>query len=65
VVPAGIRNLSGNFVSAGDYGTFWSSTENSADQAQARGRELAYNSASVSLFNSIKARGYSCRCVKD
>ena len=64
-LPGGSRNLSGSFVSMGDYGVFWSSSENSSDQTQAWGRELAYNNSAVSISNSIKARGYSCRCVKD
>ena len=61
---AGYRNDGGGFGYLGYYAFFWSSTEYGATSASGIG--LGNNDGGVSSGNgSVKAFGYSVRCVKD
>jgi uncharacterized protein (TIGR02145 family) len=62
-LPGGNRYYYGTFLSIGGYGLWWSSTENSADNAWYRG--LYYNIGVVNRTNSSKANGFSVRCLRD
>lgn len=62
--PAGFRcNSNGKFLLMGDYGYFWSSTENIAVGAWVRG--LDFRSELVVGGNGCKLHGYSVRCIQD
>lgn len=62
--PAGFRcNSNGKFLLMGDYGYFWSSTENVAVGAWVRG--LDFRSDLVVGGNGCKLHGYSVRCILD
>jgi uncharacterized protein (TIGR02145 family) len=62
--PAGFRSYSnGKFLLMGDYGYFWSSTENIAMGAWVRG--LDFRSDLINGGNGCKQYGYSVRCIKD
>lgn len=62
-LPGGTRNFLGNFTLVGDYGYFWSATEN--DATIARARNLSYLTAASIRVNNEKKVGFSVRCVKD
>lgn len=62
VLPAGICS-NGSFHSAGNYGDFWSSTEDSSNDAYYK--YFSYNYSDVGENNYYKYSGYSVRCVKD
>jgi len=62
-LPGGYRLYSGGFGSVGDYGDFWSSTENSTDNAW--GRYLNYYGSDVYRNYGNKGNGFSCRCLRD
>ena len=61
-VPAGNCNGS-SFNNAGNNANFWSSTENSDDNAY--NRNLNYNDADVNRNNNNKNNGRSVRCLRD
>lgn len=62
-LPGGYRFGSGEFTGLGDYGVWWSKTENSGSFVLCR--SLNYNSAFVYRINYSKESGFSVRCVKD
>ena len=62
-LPGGYRLTSGPFSSVGDYGYFWSSTENSPTNAWYR--DLSYGSDFANSYNFTKGYGFSVRCVRD
>jgi uncharacterized protein (TIGR02145 family) len=62
-LPGGLRVINGSFNSLGDYGYFWSSSENSATYAWLR--LLSYGNEDVSRYNGSKEYGFSVRCLKD
>lgn len=59
----GIRSYSGEFVNLGEYGYYWSATENGASNAWGYDFSKAYGK--VYRYSSSKAYAFSCRCVKD
>ncbi len=62
-VPSGYRNYSnGGYYGIGDYGSFWSSTEN--DSYDAWFRVLGYDNADVNRYGNFKRSGFSVRCVR-
>ena len=67
-LPSGSRSSKGIFYSIGDYignfGMWWTSTENSAVDAWVRQLEY-YNEGLYRNNNSFKQHGFSVRCVKD
>jgi len=63
-LPGGGRDGSGgSFSGLGDYGYWWSSTEN--DGSDAWGRFLGYGVAGFYRFNNNKRHGFSVRCLRD
>ncbi len=60
---AGFRGTNGTFRSRGPGGGWWSSSESSATNAQRR--SLGSSQAGVGRYSSVKANGFSVRCLKD
>jgi uncharacterized protein (TIGR02145 family) len=61
-LPGGYRYTNGSFVSLGNYGYFWSSSETSTTNAWRR--ILYYNYAFVYRNDSTKGYGFSIRCLR-
>lgn len=62
-LPAGNRYPNSNFYDLGDYGVWWSSTENSTINAW--NRTLGYNNGNVFRNYYTKDYGFSVRCLRD
>ncbi|MDY0400523.1 MAG: fibrobacter succinogenes major paralogous domain-containing protein, partial [Bacteroidales bacterium] len=63
-LPGGYRNGSdGSFIYLGNYGYWWSSTED--DGSNAWYRSLYYNYANVVRSRNNKSYGFSVRCLRD
>jgi uncharacterized protein (TIGR02145 family) len=61
--PGGYRNINGNFSFIGNYGFWWSSTENGIAGAWYRYLSDIYGVARRNYYN--KEFGFSVRCVRD
>jgi uncharacterized protein (TIGR02145 family) len=64
-LPGGHRSFNGTFYNIGGSGYWWSSTESSAADADAWGRDLVYYDASVDRFVDDKEDGFNVRCLRD
>jgi uncharacterized protein (TIGR02145 family) len=62
-LPGGLRDFYGAFGGIGNYGCFWSATEE--DAANAWRRNLDYSDAGLHRINNSKALGFSVRCLRD
>ena len=63
-LPSGYRNSYGFFYRIGNYGSWWSSTEDGTDDAW--DRHLDYGYSSVGRGSGLsKGYGFSVRCVRD
>ena len=62
-LPGGYRNQNGEFSGTGNYGYWWSSTENS--MISAWNRSMSYGGSNVSRNASYDRNGLSVRCVKN
>jgi|TARA_B100001971_G_scaffold214687_1_gene253624 TatA/E family protein of Tat protein translocase len=62
-LPGGIRTSDGSFFELGNYGDWWSTTEESGTLAWSR--YLYSNSDQVNRHNSTKTTSFSVRCLKD
>ena len=62
-LPGGYRNQNGEYTGIGNYGYWWSSTQNS--MISAWNRSMSYGSSSVGRNASYERNGHSIRCVKD
>ena len=62
-LPGGYRYFSGNFSLIGNYGYWWSATENSTSNAWYR--YMNYYGSSVNRIDTSKEDGFSVRCVRD
>jgi uncharacterized protein (TIGR02145 family) len=62
-LPGGIRDLNGQFYLIGGNGIWWSSTENSTDDAW--NRDLSYLNGDGGRINNNKTLGFSVRCLRD
>jgi uncharacterized protein (TIGR02145 family) len=62
-LPGGYRIYNGTFRSIGNYGNWWSSTENTTDYAWSR--DMGCSHSYVYRTSFIKIPGYSVRCVRD
>jgi uncharacterized protein (TIGR02145 family) len=62
-LPGGYVKNGGSYFGIGEYGNWWSSTENATTSAWACG--LYYFEGMVSPFAIDKRYGYSVRCVRD
>jgi len=64
ILPAGVRNSGGDFVSPGSSGAFWRTEQSGSTQAAAA--YLLYEEATVPLYYWItKGQGLSLRCAQD
>jgi uncharacterized protein (TIGR02145 family) len=62
-LPGGYRDHQGNFMSIGNHGYWWSSTEYFTIYAWVR--YLGYEGSSVGFKFNFKEEGFSVRCIKD
>jgi uncharacterized protein (TIGR02145 family) len=63
-LPGGVRDANQHiFGSIGNYGMWWTSTENNSSEAWDRG--LASGYSSVGRATVLKVHGFSVRCLKD
>ena len=62
-IPAGIRNPNGSFGYIDQYLNFWSST--SEDSSNAWFYYLNNIDGYITIHNTDKQNGFSCRCIKD
>jgi uncharacterized protein (TIGR02145 family) len=62
-LPGGFRNSNGIFHDIGIYGGWWINTETSAAKAFYRG--LVYDHGTAGSGESLKADGFSVRCLSD
>ncbi len=62
-LPGGSRFSVGAFFSAGNYGYWWSSTENATGLAWYR--SLNYDYRNVGRYDDFKTNGFSVRCLRD
>ena len=64
-IPGGSRNVAGAFNSIGDFGFWWSSTENGSDTALAYSRGLYTDGNFVIAQSNNKPIGFSVRLIYD
>ncbi len=62
-MPGGYRNSSGIFNDIGNYGRWWTATDNAANVA--RFRWLSHDRITAYRHSNDKSFGYSVRCIKD
>ncbi len=62
-LPGGGRYFGGSFDGIGNYGNWWSATENSTDNAWYR--YMFYNGSNTFRLNYFKELGFSVRCVRN
>jgi uncharacterized protein (TIGR02145 family) len=62
-LPGGSGYSDGSFGNVGDFGPWWSATEDNASYAW--GRSMGYYSASVYRYYHVKSNYLSVRCVQD
>jgi uncharacterized protein (TIGR02145 family) len=62
-LPGGYRLSIGTFNQIGNYGFFWSSTENNTNTAWYD--NLFFNNSPIYRGNNLKQVGYSVRCLRD
>jgi len=65
VLPAGTRNDYGDFMVAGQFAGFWTSTPYETADNYLWYRHFYYNTPEFGRNYVIKNNGYSCRCLKD
>jgi uncharacterized protein (TIGR02145 family) len=64
-LPGGIRDYYGTFVSIGDSGFWWSSSEDNTANAWYRSLGYGLGNANRNSGNDGKASGFSVRCLRD
>lgn len=62
-LPGGDRYIGGTFQDLSELGSWWSSSEYSADNAWKR--NINYGNAYLNAGKGTKGTGYSVRCIKD
>jgi uncharacterized protein (TIGR02145 family) len=62
-LPGGYRSSNGSFSDIGNYGFWWSATEQLTDYAWYR--YMSYTHSNVNIIHSTKEFGLSVRCVRD
>jgi uncharacterized protein (TIGR02145 family) len=62
-LPGGYRYFDGLFFPIGEYGYWWSSTED--DTRNAWSRYLGFNNRGVNRYDNFKEEGLSVRCLRD
>jgi len=64
-LPGGFRQSNGSFTKLGEFGVWWSSTENSSATDSAWERYLVYDFNNAYRGSDIKRLGFSVRCMKN
>ena len=65
-LPGGDRSKDGSFYALGQYGYFWTASEDGSDTKRAHCRHiLLYSGAFENDYIDIKNAGFSIRCIKD
>lgn len=65
-LPGGDRAKGGSFYALGQYGYFWTATEDGSDTKRAHNRHiLLYSGAFENDYIDTKGAGFSIRCIKD
>jgi uncharacterized protein (TIGR02145 family) len=62
-LPGGYRWYSGSFYNSGNYGYWWSATEDGTTNALTR--RLYYNTSYSANYSDSRKSGFSSRCLKD
>jgi uncharacterized protein (TIGR02145 family) len=62
-LPAGEREYEGNFIKAGEYAYFWSTTQDGGDHAYIM--YLDYRSNKAGLNSYYKSHAFSVRCLEN
>lgn len=62
-LPGGCRDMTGSFQDVGDYGIWWSATQDTTSEAW--NRRMHFINSSVHRYHQDKACGFSVRCVRD
>jgi uncharacterized protein (TIGR02145 family) len=62
-LPGGDGSSDGDFDNAGDYGGWWSASENNASRAYIR--YMSYYDEFVGTYDNDKALLFSVRCLQD
>ncbi len=62
-LPGGGRSSNGSFLNLGDYGYWWSASEDTGTHAWGRG--LRYGADQVDRYNTNKVNSFSVRCLKN
>ena len=65
VIPAGTRNDYGDYIVAGQFAGFWTSTPYETADNYLWYRHFYYNTSEFGRNYVLKNNGYSCRCLKD
>ncbi len=63
ILPAGFRDLNEDFLTIGEMGVFWISTE--YNDTEGWYRNVASNSEQINRSSFNKLAGFSVRCIKD
>lgn len=64
-LPGGMRSYTGEYVRLGEYGYWWSSTEDHSSLNMANCRYIFGKNSFIYAMSDSKRQGYSIRCVKD
>ncbi|MDZ7633121.1 MAG: fibrobacter succinogenes major paralogous domain-containing protein [Bacteroidales bacterium] len=64
-LPGGFRQLSGNYVNKGEFGVWWSATEDNLSSDSAWERYLVYDYNNAYRGSDLKNLGFSVRCIKN
>lgn len=64
-LPAGYRENDGTFGAQGDYGWWWTASEDFAGAANAWTRFIGSPFGGIFAYNTSKTSGYSIRCIRD
>jgi len=67
ILPAGTRNLNGEYTTLHQYGNFWTSTvyDDRYGLLYLWNHHINYNTNAVGRVYTLANNGYSCRCVKN
>ena len=64
-LPGGYRQANGSYINLGEYGVWWSSTQDNSVPESAWGRYLVFDSNNAYRGSDPKELGFSVRCLKD
>ena len=64
-MPGGMRTNSGTFITIGDIGFWWSSSEGEIDMDRAWDLSLHHFETDAAIVTNVKEHGFSVRCLRD